>query len=261
MGMVFMSSARMTGYDNTDAVSKKAAMEVFYYDADANEGDGQILCPSCNPSGARPEGRQLTQKLLETRWAAARIPVYESQLYGARMISEDGNRVYFDSFDALSPIDVNGEEDAYQWQAPGSGSCTSQSPTYHEVSGGCVDLISSGTSPQGSEITDISTDGRDVFFKTTQSLVNQDPGLRDLYDARVGGGFPPLPPKPIICQGEACLPLPGQGSAEVAPASAVPVAVSRLASKSRAWRTVCPLAWAAMVSASLRSMPAVEPRR
>ncbi len=220
-GMVFMSSARITGYDNTDAVTKKIAMEVFYYDANANEGAGEILCPSCNPSGARPQGRQLTQKLLESRWAAARIPVYESQLYGARMISDDGNRVYFDSFDALSPLDVNGEEDAYQWQTPGSGSCTTQSPTYHEVSGGCVDLVSSGNSPQGSEITDISTDGHDVFFKTTQSLVNQDPGLRDIYDARVEGGFPPLPPKPVICQGEGCLEPPAQAPAEVAPASRV----------------------------------------
>lgn len=197
----FMSSAKLTGYDNKDAeMPGKVAMEVFLYDAESEE----LLCPSCNPTGARPEGRQLTQKLLESRWAAARIPTFESQLYGPRVLSDDGARLYFDSFDALSPRDTNEEEDVYQWQAPGSGSCTTSSATYHEVSGGCLDLISSGQSPEGSELVDISSDGVDVFFKTNESLVNQDPGLRDIYDARVEGGFPPLPPKPEICQEEGC---------------------------------------------------------
>jgi hypothetical protein len=198
--IAFMSLSSLTGYDNLDAASKQPDFEVFSYDSTSD----QLICPSCNPTAARPQGRQLTQKLLEGRWAAARIPVFESQLFGARIISDDGNRLYFDSFDPLSPIDTNGKEDVYQWQAPGSGSCTTSSPSYHEVNGGCIDLISSGKSPQDSELADISADGADVFFKTTQSLVNQDPGLRDIYDARVEGGFPPLPPQPIICNGEAC---------------------------------------------------------
>jgi hypothetical protein len=217
--LAFMSSAQLTGYDNKDANTPgKVAMEVFLYDADS----GELLCPSCNPTGARPEGRQLTQKLLEGRWAASRIPVFESQLYGSRVISEDGSRLYFNSFDKLSPLDTNEQEDVYQWQAPGSGSCKETSPTYHEVSGGCVDLISSGTSPQGSELVDISSDGRDVFFKTTQSLVSQDPALRDIYDARVEGGFPPLPPKPEICQGEGCPDPPVPAPVAPVPSSQTP---------------------------------------
>jgi len=210
--LVFMSRSSLTGYDNKDAQSKQPDFEVFLYDA----GSDQLLCPSCNPSGARPEGRQLTQKLLEGRWAAARIPVFESQLYGSRVISDDGSRLYFNSFEALVSIDVNDAEDVYQWEAPGTGSCTTDDPTYHASNGGCVDLISSGQSLQGSELVDISADGRDVFFKTTESLVTQDPGLRDIYDARVEGGFPPLPPEPVICQGESCpkaaTPPPGASS-------------------------------------------------
>ncbi|HWT89948.1 MAG TPA: hypothetical protein VN179_02415, partial [Solirubrobacterales bacterium] len=202
--IVFMSSARLTGYDNTDAVTGEPTMEVFLYDAGADEGAGRVLCPSCNPSGARPEGRQLTQKLLHLRWAAARIPTYQSQLYGARVLSEDGNRLYFNSFESLVSTDVNEAEDVYQWEAPGTGTCTADDPTYHEVSGGCLDLISTGKHPYGSELTDISADGNDVFFKTGQSILAQDPGKIDIYDARVGGGFPPLPPKPVICEGEAC---------------------------------------------------------
>ena len=68
-------------------------------------------------------------------------------------------------------------------------------------------------------MVDISADGHDVFFKTTESLVTQDPGLRDIYDARIEGGFPPLPPKPIICQGEACLEPPKPAPPAVTPAS------------------------------------------
>jgi hypothetical protein len=219
--LVFMSSASLTGYDNKDAATAgKIAMEVFLFDATAE----QLLCPSCNPSGARPEGRELTRdlKLLEGRWAAARIPVYETQLQGQRVITDDGNRLYFNSYDSLVSTDTNGKEDVYEWRAPGTGSCDVSDPTYHETSGGCVDLISSGKSPQGSELVDISTNGRDVFFKTTESLVNQDPGLRDIYDARIEGGFEAMPAKPVICQGEACpQPLVAAPTA-VAPTSRLP---------------------------------------
>jgi hypothetical protein len=202
--IAFMSSARLTGYDNLDADTKETDMTVFLYDADANAGEGAILCPSCNPTGARPEGQQLTQKLMEDRRAAARIPTFQSQLYGARVLSDDGNRLYFNSFDPLVPIDINGEEDVYQWQAAGTGECTGQSPTFHQSAAGCIDLISTGESTEGSELTDISADGNDVFFKTRQSILSQDPGRMDIYDARVGGGFAPLPPEPPICVGEGC---------------------------------------------------------
>ena len=34
-----------------------------------------------------------------------------------------------------------------------------------------------------------------------------DPGAYDVYDARVGGGYP-LPPNPVPCFGDTCQPLP-----------------------------------------------------
>ena len=219
--MAFMSYASLTGYDNTDAVTGQPDMEVFLYDATANGGEGKIACPSCNPSGARPIGRRLTQKLLEEQRGAARIPAFESQLYGQRVLSDDGKKLYFDSFESLVSTDINEQEDVYQWEAPGSGSCTSASQTFQASSGGCVDLISSGTSLRGSELTDSSSDGRDVFFKTHESLVSQDPGLLDIYDARVDGGFPALRTKPVICEGEGCPAPPKAGPEEVAPASRV----------------------------------------
>lgn len=194
--LAFMAVANVTGYDNTDVASGEPDFEVYLYDAQS----GQVLCPSCNPSNERPKGRTLTLKFLEGRWAAARIPAYGSQLYGQRILSEGGNRLYFNSFESLVPTDTNGKEDVYQWETLGSGGCNIQSPTYHAVSGGCVDSISSGKNTHGSELVDISADGSDVFFRTGQSLVSQDPDLRDIYDARVEGGFPPLSPKPVICE-------------------------------------------------------------
>ncbi len=217
--LAFMSLAPITGYDNKDAATGERNMEVFLYDATANGGAGAIACASCNPSGARSEGRLLTQKGAETRRATARIPAYASQLYGSRVLSADGKRLYFNSFEALNSRDQNGEEDVYQWQAPGSGSCSTASPTFSQVSGGCVDLISSGQSPQGSEFVDISAGGHDVFFKTYESLVGQDPDRLDIYDARIGGGFSGLPEPPVICQGEACQLPPTSAPAATTPAT------------------------------------------
>jgi hypothetical protein len=51
---------------------------------------------------------------------------------------------------------------------------------------------------------DASPTGDDVFFSTGQSLVKADPGLVDVYDARVDGGLPEPPPPAAGCEGEAC---------------------------------------------------------
>lgn len=200
----FMWRGDLTGYDNTDAVSGEKDQEIFLYDAMAAGGEGELRCISCNPTGARPAGREIGRKELQTFWAAAWFPGWESQLHGQRFLSEDGSRLYFNSFDALVPRDVNGREDVYQWEAVGVGSCTAEDPGFSEGADGCLSLISTGQSPRGSEIIEIDVDGGDVFFKTESSLVAQDTGLVDVYDARVGGGFPAPDPPPEECEGEAC---------------------------------------------------------
>jgi hypothetical protein len=111
----------------------------------------------------------------------------------------DGNRLYLTTaYPFPSRGDVNLAPDVYQWQVQGSGSCA--------AAGGCVDLISSGLAGT-STFLGASADGSDAFFITDRSLVWNDPNSVDLYDARVGGGFPE-PIEPPLCVGDACQVVP-----------------------------------------------------
>ncbi len=209
--LVFMShspqlSEETAGYDNTDVASGKPDAEVYLYDATANSGSGKLRCVSCNPSGARPSGQEVEQGTdgKSGPWAAAIVPRPQTQLYQSRYLSDDGSRVFFNSFDALVLGDTNGRMDVYQWEALDSGGCEEESPSYAPASEGCLSLISSGQSPADSEFLDASPSGDDVFFTTAEGLVPQDYGLIDVYDARGNGGFPPPPDPPAACEGEAC---------------------------------------------------------
>lgn len=203
MSAAFGATAAMTGYDNTDVASGKADAEVYLYDAAANGGAGKLRCASCNPSGSRPQGRTSQEQP-----TAAQIPAFENNLYAARVLADDGRRLYFESYDALLPSDTNGRRDVYQWEAPGSGSCDEAAPSFSYRNEGCIDLISSGKSKLDSEFIDASPSGSDVFIATLASLVPQDYGLFDIYDARVNGGLPAPQGAPATCEGEACQPPP-----------------------------------------------------
>ena len=202
--LTFMSnsrelSERVAGYDNTDQSTGEEDEEVYRY------GDGRLACVSCNPTGARPQGREIeigSRKQLDT---AARIPTWESDLYGSRVLSDDGSRLFFESFEALVSRDTNGKQDVYEWEmAESAAVCEAKgAEVYVAASGGCISLISSGEGAQDSEFVDASPSGDDVFFTTGASLVPQDHGLIDIYDARVDGGFP-APVAGAVCEGEAC---------------------------------------------------------
>ena len=100
-----------------------------------------------------------------------------------RFISTDGNRVFFDSPEPLVPEDGNSRQDVYEWERESSGSCTPGSG----VNGGCVDLLSGGTSAASSWLLDASASGEDVFIATRAQLSSVDQNYAyDVYDARVG---------------------------------------------------------------------------
>ena len=240
--LTFMSDQSLTGYDNRDALSGQPDMEVFLYD----EATGQLRCVSCNPTGARPEGvfdaygsEQLVDPRhlwAEGRWLAASIPGWTepeeqagySAAYQSRILSNEG-RMFFDSPDGLVAQATNGREDVYEYEpvgVGGSSGCTVALLTYVASAGGCVSLVSSGTSSEESVFLDASEGGGDVFFLTAARLVRQDVDTAfDVYDAHVcSAGSPcvstPVLPAPCV-SGDACKAAPSlQPAVFGAPASA-----------------------------------------
>jgi hypothetical protein len=190
--LLFVSSAlELTDADTRNIGTGKPDPEVYLFTAPGSINSGNV-CVSCNPFGERPSG-------------AASLPGASPNgadgldSYKPRVISADSRRVFFDTFDALASQDTNEAKDVYEWEERGSGSCVRQE--------GCVSLISSGRAENGASFLDASVDGSDAFFLTDGSLVPSDPGAYDVYDARVGGGYP-LPPNPVPCFGDTCQPLP-----------------------------------------------------
>ena len=231
--LAFMSDRELTGYDNHDANSGVADEEVFLYHAPENPGTepGGLVCASCNPTDARPvgifdEGRPIPSTGVHAelaidgpltwyqRWLAGNIPGWDSTgqgvgggvdeaFYQSRYLSDSG-RLFFNSSDSLVPLDVNGQEDVYEYEPEGdgpenarcgpaaaSGSVVFKAARTFEVEGrkgeegaGCVGLISSGTSSNESAFLDASESGGEVFFLTAAKLSPQDYDTSmDVYDA------------------------------------------------------------------------------
>ena len=216
----FVSVGSLTGYDNRDSASGAPDTEVFLYNASGSDGEGSLVCASCNPTGARPHGSVDNNTANESplfdsqglfskeEWISATIPgwtaFHSSQaLYQSRYLSDDG-RLFFNSVDALVPRDSNGVADVYEYEPAGVGSCTVSSVTFVVGENGCVGLISSGISKDESAFLDANENGDDAFFVSAARLVGADnDSALDLYDARVGGGFAE-PSAPPSCEGDAC---------------------------------------------------------
>jgi hypothetical protein len=195
-----MSEARLSGYDNRDIETGEPAAEVYLYDATS----GRLRCASCEPSGARPVGveyRKLEsgsgglagasgQSWPSAALVAGNVPGWQTMgvnqaRYQSRYLSNEG-RLFFNSADALVPQDTNATQDAYEYEPPAVGSCSEESASFSARSGGCVSLISSGSSGQESVFLDASESGDDVFFLTSAKLSPLDSDTaRDIYDAHV----------------------------------------------------------------------------
>jgi hypothetical protein len=167
--VVFMSRQSLTGYDN------KGLREVYVYESEAGESGQELFCASCNPSGEPPSGVPGgVAAYLPFGWGNTQLP---------RWISQNGSRVFFDSVEPLVPSDTNGRQDVYEWEREGTGSCPQEA-----ASGGCIYLLSGGTSGSDSSLLDASANGNDVFLITRAQLLPEDHNESfDVYDARVGG--------------------------------------------------------------------------
>jgi hypothetical protein len=185
--LVFATYAQLTASDSNEAA------DVYRYDA----ASGQLLRISGGENGFDATGNRT---VLNGEGKAIGASIAEGHLGGPlriqnemnnRAISEDGSRIVFSSAAPLSPAATNGQLNAYEWhEGPGEGS---------------VSLISSGGSPDPVPQVIISPSGNDIFFTTTDDLVPGDTdGAYDIYDARLGAGFPTPPAEPQPCSGDAC---------------------------------------------------------
>jgi hypothetical protein len=175
--LVFSSYAQLTGDDTS------SAREVYRYDAET----GILVRVSVGENGydANGTGGVLGARIAEGHHGGA--SVREQYEMDNRAVSEDGSRIVFRSAEPLSPAASNGRLNAYEW---------------HE---GSVSLVSTGSDEEPVEEVVISPNGLSVFFVTVQGLVPRDTdGAPDIYDARLGEGFPSLPAERRPCEGDSC---------------------------------------------------------
>jgi hypothetical protein len=158
------------------STNPNSVANVYLYDSQAG---GKPACVTCNPAATHG-----------TSFPGPATPAIGSgTAYLPRNVSDNG-QVFFNSQDQLLPGDNNTHQDVYEWEK------------------GSLSMLSSGQSPDDTFFIDASSSGSDVFIGTSDQLVPQDTDTAyDLYDIRVGGGFPASAPPPV-CQGEGCKPAP-----------------------------------------------------
>jgi hypothetical protein len=181
----------MTGYQQAQGCSSVGnaspgvapCSEIYVFDADAKGGQGQMSCASCLPPGAVP-GVPASSEFVVGSGASGQSTHLNHPM------TEDGHHVFFTTGSPLVPEDRNGTvADVYEYDT-----------LTH-----AVHLISSGRSSSPSYFLDATPNGSDVFFITRERLVGWDGDESyDLYDARVGGGFPEPPAIPSPCAGDTC---------------------------------------------------------
>ncbi len=184
--LVFPSVADLTPDDTS------TAQQIFRYDSQT----GELVRISIGENGFNEDGN--------TDALPAEIPPDPAGRTVARApyaISADGAYVVFQSADGLTPSALNAQP------TNESGVLAQNVYEYHD---GTVSLVSDGQDTSTFEdessvrLEGTTEAGGDIFFQTADPLVPQDGDTqRDIYDARVDGGFP-FEQSPVGCQGEEC---------------------------------------------------------
>lgn len=179
--LVFTSFGQLTG-DDTDM-----AQDVYRYDALT----GQLERVSVGEDGFDSNGNnsEFNAHIMPGHFGGSVLDQHEMN---DRAVSENGSRIVFVTADPLSRGATNGLVNAYEWhESPGGG--------------GSVSLISGGNGPEPVEDVVMSASGEDVYFVAAEGLVLGDTdGETDVYDARLGAGFPSPAAVEEPCSGDAC---------------------------------------------------------
>ncbi len=207
--LVFMSNQSLPVVGFPGGYRNGGLDEVYLFEA----GVDRLFCVSCSSSGAAPPSSSYVAPPDSFLGAAAFLPISWSDTARPEWLSSDGNRVFFDSVVPLVPQDTNNKVDVYEWEREGTGGCEASVA----VNGGCVYLLSGGSSTSGSWLVGASASGDDVFMVTRAQLVPGDGNdADDLYDARVGGVVPVSPP---ACTGTGCQGVPAPPPTFATPSS------------------------------------------
>jgi hypothetical protein len=174
--LVFRTPAEVTGDFNNGGGFE----EIYRYEV----GTGSLNCVSCPPQGSTPQGdARMSSNNPETQRGGGNA----GTTIETRGMSEDADRIFFDTPSKLVPQDVNGVRDVYEWEA------------------GTDYLISSGVGDKESAYLDNDSSGENVFFATAQGLVPGDTDeAYDIYDARIPRSGDNAPPTAVPCKGSIC---------------------------------------------------------
>lgn len=212
--LLFTSHTDLTPDDTS------TAQQVFRYDADPTQAEGEANTPSLvrisvGQGGFNDNGNTSVDDAEIVSPASGFEDTVEEEEYNPdayatyRSISANGEYVFFQSPDGLTPEALNNKVVGTVENGGFKGQPLHAMNVY-EYRDGVVSLISDGrdlTHLQDVSIVKLvgtSESGNDVFFDTSDQLVAQDTDDNlDVYDARIDGGFP-APPAPSGCLGEAC---------------------------------------------------------
>lgn len=152
--------------------------QMYVYDAFADE----LRCISC------PTGRADAADATVIPTVTNIFPRVALSWLRPSFLAADG-RVFFSTPEALVSEDTNGLTDAYEYD-----------PASDELL-----LLSTGRGSEPASFVDASESGDDVFIVTRQRLVGADrDAFVDVYDARIGGGFPEPAPLAPPCEEDLC---------------------------------------------------------
>lgn len=167
--LAFLSTASIDG-----AITGGVAQAYIYDDE-----TGELECASC-PDEPGTVGATAFEK-------SADAGAMNLTRHLRKNLSDNGE-LFFDTPTSLVPQDTNGVRDVYMYRD------------------GEVYLMSTGRHPDDTFFADASVDGKSVFMISYEHLTPTDiDNQRDMYVARVNGGYPYTPPEPEEqCAGDDC---------------------------------------------------------
>jgi hypothetical protein len=177
--LAFFTNEQLTSAQN------KGLPAVYVY----REQGETLTCASCSPTGAP------VRSGAEWEAAATEAGLGKPNMdFQPRFVSSDGRYVFFTTAEPLVARDTNGLSDVYEY----------------DTQRGQAELLTTGSGEDGAWFQNADEKGENVFVLTRDQFVGGDTdNLDDLYDVRVGGGFPQPKLSTGGCVGDECQGTPG----------------------------------------------------